>query len=275
MTVQLAESNYEKAKDIFSDIYDDDYVNIDSSVVAYEKLFEVINKPIKLVLFYGKPGTGKTFLLKKIYRDLSKKKSIILLSTPFFDELEFIKNIYTYSFKDTLPNLDSFDAYFKLITEKAKQFNEPMTVFIDEAQLYPSSIIEKIRLLADTRKYKIVFTVHKTDEKEDVFAKDYFKTRIWESVELNNITFEEFKIYIEKKFLYHNMFDFINKFTKKHYKIIYTYSKGNLRETNKILYKLFDICDYYDKKEPSKMSNRLINTKFLEMTIIGLGYLNA
>lgn len=275
MTVQLAESNYEKAKDIFSDIYDDDYVNIDSSVVAYEKLFEVINKPIKLVLLYGKPGTGKTFLLKKIYRDLSKKKSIILLSTPFFDELEFIKNIYTYSFKDTLPNLDSFDAYFKLITEKAKQFNEPMTVFIDEAQLYPSSIIEKIRLLADTRKYKIVFTVHKTDEKEDVFAKDYFKTRIWESVELNNITFEEFKIYIEKKFLYHNMFDFINKFTKKHYKIIYTYSKGNLRETNKILYKLFDICDYYDKKEPSKMSNRLINTKFLEMTIIGLGYLNA
>ncbi len=275
MTVQLVESNYEKAKDIFSDIYDDDYVNIDSSVIAYEKLFEVINKPIKLVLLYGKPGTGKTFLLKKIYRDLSKKKSIILLPTPFFDELEFIKNIYTYSFKDTLPNLDSFDAYFKLITEKAKQFNEPMTVFIDEAQLYPSSIIEKIRLLADTRKYKIVFTVHKTDEKEDVFAKDYFKTRIWESVELNNITFEEFKIYIEKKFLYHNMFDFINKFTKKHYKIIYTYSKGNLRETNKILYKLFDICDYYDKKEPSKMSNRLINTKFLEMTIISLDYLNA
>ncbi len=275
MTVQLAESNYEKAKDIFSDIYDDDYVNIDSSVVAYEKLFEVINKPIKLVLLYGKPGTGKTFLLKKIYRDLSKKKSIILLSTPFFDELEFIKNIYTYSFEDVLPDLDSFDAYFKLITEKAKQFNEPMTVFIDEAQLYPSSIIEKIRLLADTRKYKIVFTVHKTDEREDVFAKDYFKTRIWESVELNNITFEEFKIYIEKKFLYHNMFDFVNKFIKKHYKIIYTYSKGNLRETNKILYKLFDICDYYDKKEPSKMSNRLINIKFLEMTIISLGYLNA
>jgi len=275
MITQSTESSYTKAKDVFSDRYDDDYVNLDSSVIAYDKLLEVLDKPIKLALLYGKPGTGKTFLLKKIYRDLSKKKSIIFFPTPFFDEVEFIKNIYERSFNEKAPEIKTFDRFFQVVAEKAHDIKKSIPVFIDEAQLYPPDIVEKIRLLADTRKYKFIFTVHKTDQKEDVFAKDYFKTRIWESVELKNISYDEFKIYIEKKLLYHNMFDFIGKFKDKHYKVIYSYSKGNLRETNKIIYKLFEICEYYDINEPSKMDSRYIDMKALDMTAISLGYIDA
>ncbi len=275
MIVQSTKSSYSKAKDVFSDVLDDDFVNLDSSVVAYDRLVELLKKPIKLALLYGRPGVGKTFLLKKVYRDLSKKKLIIFFPTPYFDEIEFIKNIYKYSFREMPPKLNTFDEYFQVIANKTKNFQDVIPVFIDEAQLYPPTIVEKIRLLADTRKYKFIFTVHKTDQKEDIFAKDYFKTRIWESVELKNISFEEFKIYIEKKFLYHNMFDFVGKFNNKQYKKIYEFSRGNLRETNKILYKLFEICEYYDINEPSKIDNKEINIKFLEMMAIDLGYIDA
>ncbi len=273
--MHLMKSSYTAAKEIFSDIYDDDYINLDSSVVAYEKLVEILDKPIKLALLYGKPGTGKTFLLKKIYRDLSKKKDIIFIPTPFFKEGDFIKFIYENSFNEAYPSSKTFDDFFKVIKQKFKDDSYSIPVFIDEAQIYPSVIIEKIRLLADTRRYKFIFTVHKTEEKEDVFAKDYFKTRIWESVELKNISFDEFKLYIEKKFLYHNMFEFVGKFSKKQLGMIYEYSKGNLRETNKILFKLFEICEYYDKAEPSKIDNQTINQKFIEMTAISLGYIDA
>ncbi len=275
MAVRLEPSNYTKAKDAFSDIDDNDYVKLDSSIIAYEKILEVLEKPIKLVLVYGKPGTGKTFLLKKIYRDLRKKKSIIFLPTPFFDELEFAKTIYKEIFHKDIYQIEKFDTVFKMILEGVKDIHSPISILIDEAQLYPSKIVEKIRLFADTRKFKVIFTIHKTNEKEDVFAKDYFKTRIWESIELKNISFPDFKTYIEKKLLYHNLFDFLHNFSNKHYQIIYKYSKGNLRETNKILYKLFEICEYYDTKEPSKINNTKINIKFLEMAIISLGYIDA
>ncbi len=271
----LSKSSFTDAKDIFSDIYDDDYVNLDSSVIAYEKMIEILEKPIKLALLYGEPGTGKTFLLKKIYRDLSKKKSIIFIPTPFFEESEFVRFIYQYTFKKEHSKVKNFDEYFKILSQNLQDTLFPITVFIDEAQMYPPQIVEKIRLLADTRKYKFIFTVHKTDEQEDVFAKDYFKTRIWESIELKNISYKEFKLYIEKKFLYHNKFDFIGRLSEKQYKIIYNYSKGNLRETNKILFRLFEICEYYDINEPNKINSRLINQKLVEMCAISLGYIDA
>jgi len=71
------------------------------------------------------------------------------------------------------------------------------------------------------------------------------------------------------------MFEFVGKLSKKQYKMIYEFSEGNLRETNKILFKLFEICEYYDKTEPSKINPQMINYKFIEMTAISLGYINA
>jgi len=273
--MQQSNSSFTKAKEVFDDSRDDDFINLDSSIIAYDKLLEILQKPIKLALLYGKPGTGKTFLLKKIYRDLSKKKFIIFIPTPFFSEAEFIKFIYEKSFGKRFVDIDTFDQFFQVLSKQKMTSKDSITVFVDEAQLYPPEIVEKIRLLADTRRYKFIFTVHKTDQKEDVFAKDYFKTRIWESVELTNVSYDEFKTYVEKKFLYHNMFEFLRKISPKQYKMIYNFSKGNLRETNKFLFKLFEICEYYDLTEPSKINLSKIDTKIIEMTAISLGFIDA
>ena len=81
-------SNYTELKNIFVDGEIFDYVNLDKSALAYERLVQTLDKPLKLILFFGKPGTGKTFLLQKIYNDYKKEKNVIFFPRPFFDEKE-------------------------------------------------------------------------------------------------------------------------------------------------------------------------------------------
>lgn len=268
-------NNYSKAKEIFIDGTSFDYVNIGKSVLAYEKMVQTIKKPLKLILLFGKPGTGKTYLLKKIHHDLSRRRKILFYPAPFFNEVEFLKTLHEDIFNEkTKVHHTNYDELLKIIMGKLENEKDAIPVLIDEAQLYPPELIEKIRLLADSRKFKFVFTVHKTDE-EDVLAKDYFKTRIWETIEIENSEFNELKSYIEKKFLYHNMFEYLSMLKENNYKMVYKLTNGNLRETNKLLYKLFEIYEYYDKNYPSKIGSTKIKAKILEMAAMDLRLLNA
>ena len=270
----MSKSQYSDLKDIFLDGEVFDYVNLDKSSVAYDKLIQAINKPLKPILFYGKPGTGKTFLLQKIYNDFKKKKSIIFLPRPFFDEIEFLKILYKKTFKETPPKFSGYDEFLSIVTKKLDKNKNAITVLIDESQLYPGELIEKIRLMADSRKFKFLFTVHKTDE-EDILAKDYFKTRIWESIELENSNYQEIKTYIEKKLIFHNRFEYVSFFKEKHFKAIMKLTNGNLRTINKLLFKLFEILEYYDISNPSKINQRSLQLKYLIMAGISQGMVDA
>lgn len=267
-------SQFSDLKDIFIDGAVFDYVNLDKSSTAYEKLIQSIDKPLKLILFYGKPGTGKTFLLQKIFNDFKKKRNIVFLPRPFFDEIEFLKVLYKNVFGQEPPKFSGYDEFLSIVNSKLHNKEDAITVLIDESQLYPSDLIEKIRLLADSRKFKFLFTVHKTDE-EDVLAKDYFKTRIWETIELEDSTYKESKTYIEKKLIFHNKFEYVSLFKEKHYKMIMKLTNGNLRTINKLLYKLFEILEYYDLSNPSKINQRHLQLKFLEMAGISQGMIHA
>ena len=143
---------------------------------------------------------------------------------------------------------------------------------LDESQLYPKELIEKIRLMADTRYFKIVFTIHKT-VKEDVLAKDYFKTRIWEVVEFEPCSLDETKMYIEKKLAYHGFESTFIIFSKANLKNLWKYCSGNLRLLNKLLYKFFEILEYYEERSPSKARSAI--SKVIDMAAIDTGMLNA
>ncbi len=270
-------NRFTEVKDMFLESSVFDYVTLDKSVLTYEKIVKSLQKPLKLILFYGKPGTGKTFLLKKIYKDLSKTQNIIFFPQPFFDESSFLTALYEAVFKQTTTQtLDSYEKFLKLYKQQTKSYTkkETIIVLLDEAQLYPADLIEKIRLLADTRLFKFLFTVHKT-EKEDILAKDYFTTRIWENVEMPNSSLLEVRSYLEKKFLVHNKIDYFSFFSNKLIAEIFNLTNGNLRTINKLLYKFFEICEYYEANQPSNLNSAQLKLKYIQMAAIDSELIDA
>lgn len=267
---------YTKIKDIFiEDENPDWFINLDKSVSCYNKILSALEKPLKLILFYGKPGSGKTFLLNKIANDLKDRGDIIFFKHPFFSEKDFISAIYKKIFGEINEDIKNFESFLERYSLKYQTSSEILKiqriVILDEAQLYPSELIEKIRLMADSRFFKFLFTIHKTDN-EDILAKDYFKTRIWESIELKNADIDEIRLYLQKK-----LKDYLQQitFTNSEYEIMYKFSSGNLRTLNKIMYKFFEICECYEANQPSALASADKNTKILYMSAIATETINA
>jgi len=268
-------NNYEELKNIFIDVVDKNaYVELESATYNYSVLESSLEKPLKMILLYGKPGTGKSMLLNKLYHNHKESREIHYFNAPILSEKEFLKHIYEAMSGSTIPDKMrvNFDGLLKYC-EKLKGTRE-VVFLLDECQLYSEVLMEKIRLLSDTRVVKFVITLHKT-ENEDIIAKEHFKTRIWEVVEMSNANEYDLELYIQKKMVKKGFVDVSQMMKTRDFKYIYTHTKGNFRETNKYLYTIFDIYEYYEKNEPEKIANNKFSKKILEMAAIRLGYINA
>ena len=270
-------SIFKNSKQVFIDNVDArDYVQLERISAIYYSLKKSVKKPLKMILLYGEPGTGKSMFLAKLHNDMFTSHKIALYKTPILDDEEFFKRIAKDIFDIKYNGKLSFNQFIYILENMplVKEQKSVPIVLLDEAQLYSKEQMEKIRLLSDTRKVKFVVTLHKT-EQEDVIAKQHFQTRIWESIELTNASQSELKSYIQKKLMKANLFDTANMFTNKNMNLIYKLTKGNYRQTNKLLYTMFEIYHYYAKNEPSKISLLKISNKIIEMSAIHTGFINA
>ncbi|MDF1874588.1 ATP-binding protein [Sulfurimonas sp. SAG-AH-194-I05] len=264
---------FKNSKDVFLDVVSaKDYVQLDRVSSIYQSLKDSVNKPLKMILLYGKPGTGKSMFLNKLHHDLSATKTVYLLATPILDDNEFFKRIAHDLLNVKYNGELNFTQFMKILD--LQSFNDVPIVLLDEAQLYSTPLMEKIRLLSDTRKIKFVITLHKT-EKEDIIAKEHFQTRIWETIELENASIGELKIYIQKKLMKANCFDSANMFQTNNINLIFKLTHGNYRQTNKLLYSLFDLYINYMQNNPSKIDTNQISNKMIEMAAIHTGLINA
>ena len=262
-------------KNIFIDTVDkDNYVDLELATYNYKVLESSLEKPLKMLLIYGRPGTGKSMLLNKLYHNLKENREIFYFDAPILSEKEFLRYIFeSISSKKIPKNLKvNFDGLLKHC--KGLKGKREIVFLLDECQLYSESLMEKIRLLSDTRAIKFVITLHKTDN-EEIIAKEHFKTRIWEVIEMKNADEYDLELYITKKMVKKGFMEISNMLRKKDFKYIHAHTNGNFRETNKYLYTIFDLYEYYDEVEPHKLSNKKFSKKILEMAAIRLGYIHG
>ncbi|NPA28831.1 MAG: ATP-binding protein [Epsilonproteobacteria bacterium] len=267
-------SKYKELQSAFIDkIEADEYIGLDTSILFYNKLMESIEKPLKMILLFGKPGTGKSVLLNKIHHDNKESKPIYLISTPILNEEEFLRTLYDFLFPEKeQPETISFNRFIQILHTLKDE--KHIIVLLDEAQLYDSTMMEKIRLISDSRVIKFVVALHKTD-REDLIAKEHFQSRIWETIELKNGTVHDAQVYLQKKIVQKNFFEVATMLTKGNVKLIHRLTGGNYREINKLMYTLLEIYDYYEKKQPSKIAGNTFQNKFIEMAGLKLGYIHA
>lgn len=271
----MKNSKYGKIKNIFIDTIDkDNFVELESSTYNYQILEDSLNKPLKMILLFGKPGTGKSMILNRLYHNKKQSRDIHYFDAPILSEKEFLKSIYESISGQKIPlNMRvNFDGLLKYC-QKLKGQREIMFL-LDECQLYSEGLMEKIRLLSDTRVVKFVITLHKT-ENEDLIAKEHFKTRIWEVIELKNAEIEDLEVYIQKKLIQKGFVEVANMISRKDIKFIFACTKGNFRETNKFLYTIFNIYEYYEIYKPEKIEGKTkLSKKIIEMAAIKIGYIS-
>ena len=270
----MQNSIFSSSKNAFLDLVNaDDYVQLDKVSTIYQSLKDSINKPLKMILLYGKPGTGKSMFLNKLYKDLLSTTLVYLYNTPILDESEFYKTLAQDIFDTKYSGSLNFTQFMKIADSSNKE-SIPV-VLLDEAQLYSDILMEKIRLISDTRAIKFVIALHKTEE-EDLIAKEHFQTRIWETIELKNASSLELKLYIQKKLLKANCFDTASMFNSKNISMIFKLTNGNYRNTNKLIYTLFDIYSTYENNNQlSAINTNQISNKIIEMSAIHTGLINA
>ena len=237
-------ANFTKAKYLFRDVVDvNNYVPLASSEKVKIDLLNAIFEKEKMILLTGEAGTGKSLLLRKVYTTLENKK------------IFFIENPYL-----------EINKVLKLLNEL--DIKEHHIILVDEAQLLTAEIWENLRIYADKGNITIVFATHDTDVNK-LLEKKHFKTRINYIIQMKRVSFSEMQNFILTKLLRSNLNDIADMFRPSNFKLIYKYTKGSLRATNQLMYKLFDVLEYFSNKNPSKIKRKLSN-KYIHIAIMDL-----
>jgi len=217
------------------------------SLYAKNQILNILKKETKQPVFLiGEPGSGKSFLLRELKKELKDKYLTILIDTPFIMPVDFIRAIIekvggkpkSYALKDLIKQAQTL---FK---------TQNHIIMIDEAQLLSKDMMEAIRILSDSKSFWFILAMHKM-ESQEILKEPHFRSRPHRVVEMGNLTKDECEEFVLKE-LQKLSFMQISKDIHKNMKTIFKISKGNFRNLKKIFYHLFLIIDYTHKKDIKK-----------------------
>jgi type II secretory pathway predicted ATPase ExeA len=236
--------NFNSVKNLFRDVVDvKNYIPLASIEKLKIDLTNAINQNEKMIFLSGAAGSGKSMILNSIYNNLKDEKNVFYISNPFL-EINSVLNII-----------------------KTLDINEHYYLFIDEAQLLDDSVLENLRIYADKGNLTIVFAIHDVDLNR-LLKKKHFETRINYIFKTIPVTKEEVECFINTKLIKANFISLAEKFKSKHYSLIFKYTRGSLRKTNQFMFKLFDVLDFFYKRDNEKVFKNL--SKYIEIAYMDI-----
>ena len=242
--------NFKQAREVFRDVVEiNNYVPLITLEKVQNDLLSAIDKKEKMIFLSGKAGSGKSMILRKVFEELKSEK-VFFVSNPYL-EINYILNVL-----------------------KQLSLKEYHLFLIDEAQLLSEETFEELRIYADRGNVTFVFATHETDIKK-LLQKKHFYTRINYIFTVDKISLKELEEFIKIKLLKHNLLNISEMIKKNNYKLIYKYTKGSLRATNQLMFKVFDILDFFYTKYPNKVNLSRLSNKYIEMAYLDLKEKNA
>jgi len=206
---------------------------------AYSRISFVIEEKKSCALLTGGYGVGKTFLLKTIEKNLSKKGYIFsVLHNSRLDDIGFLRmilhNFTGYNVpkakEDVLMGLEKFlkDTY---------RDGKHSVIVIDEAQnIEDENVFEELRTLLnyqnENRSLLTLILSGQTEFSEKLYSNKQFSQRVFLSYTLNPFTFEETISYIRHRLNLAGLKEDI--FDDKSYEFIFERSGGIPRWINNI-----------------------------------------
>ena len=267
---------FSEAKNVFLEKVDTmDYIDLDINISARHRIEQLIAKvPFQIVILTGKPGVGKSYLIKQLEQSVPTDRLHIQLF-PFLSLNGFLAQLHI----KFLPRIKihknmTRDEFFKSFSENLKREELSPTIIIDEVQLYGDKELEVIRMLSDCRVFRFILVTHALQHKE-VLNESYFTSRIWDKVVIRELDIQNIRLFVTQKLNKANMGAVARLFKEWQYKFIYKQTQGNLRLITRMCFLLFDLCEHYYSVEPTLFNKGEIPKKIMEMSAIELGSLDV
>ncbi len=232
--------DYTAAARLFVDRADSgEYFDSSSAERSRTILRSLIEEPERKLLFLlGEPGVGKSHMLETIGKEMGTERKIVHLREPFFDPKAFLVRLLEEVGERSEGELDRLKA---LAVERYG--SREHLVMIDEAQLLSESSLEFLRILADTKAFRLLLSMHRK-EGEEILAKPHFRTRSHRVVEIGTLRPEEVERYLRGTLKRAGMEEISQMVTPKLLKRISRYSEGNFRTLKRMMQSMFELVQY-------------------------------
>ncbi|MRI83400.1 MAG: hypothetical protein C6I00_03175 [Nitratiruptor sp.] len=202
------------------------------------------NESKQLLFLIGEPGSGKTMFLHRIPSIVPASFEVVQFQTPFFEPKDFLD--YLFRHKGVAKGEGSIEEQIQQIVTLYQE--RPTLITVDEAQLLSKEMLELLRILADTKAFWLLLAMHR-HESQEILKEAQFRSRPHRVLELGPLEEDEVHEYISKELLRASLYSIQEQFSRSLARLIYTFAKGNFRDTKKLLNRLFLLLDYAVKNE--------------------------